>query len=90
MRRALLTGLYFAVVSIAMTVSTAFAIWFGHGGHPPLTFADAYIYFAEWPMVLLHGIDFDVFSGQSFLVNMIGWSLVGLLLGTLLSRRSSN
>jgi hypothetical protein len=82
------TGLYFAVVSVAMTTSTAFVIWFGHGGHPPLTIADAYIYFAEWPMVLLHGIDFDVFSGESIVVNMLGWGLVGLLHGALFSRFS--
>jgi hypothetical protein len=78
--------LSFAAGSVAMTASTAFAIWFGHGGHPPLTVADAYIYFAEWPMVLLHGIDFYVCSGQSFLVNMVGWSLIGLLLGALSPR----
>ena len=70
--------MWFAVVNVAMTASTAFVIWFGHGGHPPLTIADAYIFFAEWPMVLLHGIDFEVFSGQAFLVNMVGWSLIGL------------
>lgn len=84
-----LVGLWFAVVSVAMTASTAFVIWSGHGGHPPLTIADAYIFFAEWPMVLLHGIDFDVFSGQAFLVNMVGWSLIGLILDALF-RRGSN
>jgi hypothetical protein len=84
-----LIGLWFAAVSVAMTASTAFVIWFGHGGHPPLTMADAYIFFAEWPMVLLHGIDFEVVSGQSFLVNMLGWSLVGLILDALLRRLSN-
>ena len=84
----LVIGARFAAASVLMTVSTAFAIWSGHGGHPPLTIADAYIYFAEWPMVLLHGIDFDVFSGESFLVNMLGWGLVGLLHGALFSRFS--
>ena len=79
-------GLWFAAVSVAMTASTAFVIWFGHGGHPPLTIADAYIFFAEWPMVLLHGIDFQVASGQAFLVSMVGWSLIGLLLDALFRR----
>jgi hypothetical protein len=80
---ALVTVFWFAVASIAMTISTAVAIWFGHGGHPPLTVADAWIYFADWPTVLLHGIDFYVASGQVFLVNLIGWSLVGLIIGGL-------
>jgi hypothetical protein len=88
--RAPLIGMWFAAASVAMTASTAFVIWFGHGGHPPLTIADAYIFFAEWPMVLLHGIDFEVFSGQAFLVNMVGWSFIGLLLGALFPRSSSS
>ncbi|MGC2304225.1 hypothetical protein [Candidatus Binatus sp.] len=81
------TGLCFAAASIAMTISTAFAIWFGNGGRPPFTIADAWIYFAEWPMVLIHGIDFYVWSGQAFLVNMIGWSFIGLVCGAWLYRR---
>ena len=82
-------GLWFAAASVVMTASTAFAIWSGHGGHPPLTVADAYIFFAEWPMILLHGIDFEVCSGQSFLVNMVGWSLIGIILGALWPRSSN-
>jgi hypothetical protein len=88
--RPAVTGLYFAVGSVAMTVSTMFVVWLGNGGHPPLTIADAYVWFADWPMVLLHGIDFEIASGQSFLVNAIGWSAIGLLLGTWLSRRSGS
>ncbi len=64
-------GLYFAVGSVAMTVSTMLIVWLGNGGHHPLTIGDAYIYFADWPMVLLHGIDFEIASGQSLLVNAI-------------------
>ena len=88
--RPAVTGVYFAVSSIAMTVSTMVVVWFGNGGHPPLIIADAYIIFADWPMVLLHGTDFEIASGQSFLVNAIGWSAIGLLLGTWLSRRSGS
>jgi hypothetical protein len=84
------TGVYFAVGSVAMTVSTMVVVWLGNGGHPPLTIADAYIFFADWPMVLLHGSDFEIASGQSFLVNAIGWSVIGLLLGTWLYRRSGS
>jgi hypothetical membrane protein len=83
----LVIGARFAAASVLMTVSTAFAIWSGHGGHPPLTIADAWIYFADWPMVLIHGIDFYVASGQAFLVNMIGWGFIGLVCGAWLYRR---
>jgi hypothetical protein len=82
------TGLWFAAASVAMTVSTAFAIWSGNGGHPPLNIADAWIFFADWPMVCIHGIDFSVASGEAFLVNAIGWSLIGSLLGALFQRSS--
>jgi hypothetical protein len=88
--RSAVTGLYFAIGSVAMTVSTMVVVWFGSGGHPPLTIVDAYIYFADWPIALLHGSDFEIASRQSFLVNAIGWSAIGLLLGTWRSRRSLN
>jgi len=78
--------LSFAAGSVAMTLSTAIVIWYGHGGQPPLTIADAYIFFAEWPMVLLHGTDFYVVSGQALLVNIVGWSVIGALLGALSPR----
>jgi hypothetical protein len=41
---AVATGLWFAAASVAMTVSTAFAIWSGNGGHPPLNIADLDIF----------------------------------------------
>ena len=88
-KRILVTGLYFAAASFVMTFFTGFAVWSGHGGHPPLTIADAYIFFSDWPMVLLHGsIDFEIWGGEVFLVNMIGWSLIGLLCGAWFYRHS--
>jgi hypothetical protein len=81
--------LSFSAASILMTISTGLAIWSGNGGHPPLTAADAYIYFAEWPMVLLRGTNFEVCSTEAFFVNAVGWNLVGLLFGAWLFRRRS-
>ena len=85
--RIVATSLCFAAGSVAMTLSTAIVIWYGHGGRSPLTIADAYIYFAEWPMVLLYGTDFYVVSGQALLLNIVGWSFMGALLGALSPRR---
>jgi hypothetical protein len=42
-------------------------------------------------MLLLHGGELkELFSGQSLLVNTLGWSLIGVLLGALYPRASED
>ena len=86
--RIIVAGLYFAVMSAAGTASTSLAVWMSTGGHGPLNVADIYIFIVEWPMALLYGTNFDVFSMQSLLVNMAGWTLVGVVVGFWLTQSS--
>jgi len=68
----------FALASFAMTICAAFASWFGHGGRPSLNAADMVVYFADWPIVVVHGTDFYVTSLEALIVNTVGWAAIGV------------
>jgi hypothetical protein len=85
--RTAVTGLWFAIASFAMTVSSIFGFFLIADG--PI--AKAYLALANWPSILFFRGDFTDFSAhnQVLLANMVGWGLIGFLLGALFPRSPS-
>jgi hypothetical protein len=78
--RAARTGVALALTSFPMTVSSWFIVLLMSDG----LIARAYFALANWPSIFLT-IDFDS-RDESIFFNMLGWGLVGLILGAIWPR----
>ncbi|HVN64725.1 MAG TPA: hypothetical protein VMT58_08805 [Candidatus Binataceae bacterium] len=78
-RNALKVAAFFALGSVITTLSGAFVAMGGsEGAHWNLI--DWYIVVVEWPMCLIFGTNFYVFSATAFFLNAGGWFLAVLVI----------
>jgi hypothetical protein len=83
--RAAVGGLWLALASFVMTVSSIIGLFLIAADGP---IAKAFVELANWPCILFFRGDFSDFSvhNQVVLTNMIGWGLIGLILGAVWPR----